>query len=650
MLGFFRRITKSRFGVLITFGILAMIAVAFAVGDVTGLQSGTSATGSGGSLVKVGDAAITPAELRARVQAEMESFRQQQPTLDMATFVAQGGFDGTLDRMIAGIALEEFGRDMGMVVSKKAIDGEIASIPGLQGPNGKFDPALYRRILIDRKLTDAQVRRDVARDIIAQQLTGPAAGATQIPSQLALPYAALLLERRTGQVGIVPISAAANGPAPSDADLQTFYKRGIARYSLPERRVIRYALVTPEQVRAQATPTEAEVAAAYKADARRYAATEKRTITQVVVIDRAGADRLAQAIRGGTPIAAAARAAGLEASTQTGVEKNAYAGLASAAVADAVFAAERGALVGPVRGTLGFVVARVDAIERVPARSLDQVRGEIVAALTAQKTTEAIGAIHDAIDDSVAESATFDEVIADRKLRPATTPALTSQGVDPNNPSARIPPNLQPIVTAGFQATAGEGPQLVNLGTDGSFAVVAIGQVLPAAPRPLAQVRDQVLRDFTADRARQAARRVAAEVVAKVNRGIPLAAALQQTGLSLPAPAPLAASRAEIARARESAQAPLILLFGMAQGRAKLAPSADGSAFAIVKLDRIDRGDATRTPGVVNAARGDLGRLIGREYAEQFARAVRNHVGVTRDTAAITATRAELLGQGQSDN
>ena len=44
MLSFFRRLTKSRFGVIITFGILGVIALAFAAGDMTGLGG----TGSGG--------------------------------------------------------------------------------------------------------------------------------------------------------------------------------------------------------------------------------------------------------------------------------------------------------------------------------------------------------------------------------------------------------------------------------------------------------------------------------------------------------------------------------------------------------------------------------------------------------------------------
>ena len=75
-------------------------------------------------------------------------------------------------------------------------------------------------------------------------------------------------------IGLIPASAVNAGPAPTYAEVQAWYQRNVARYSVPERRVIRYAVVSPDSVKAQATPTEAEIAAAYKENAARYAPTE----------------------------------------------------------------------------------------------------------------------------------------------------------------------------------------------------------------------------------------------------------------------------------------------------------------------------------------------------------------------------------------
>ncbi len=108
MLSFFRRIINSKAGVIVTFIVLGVIAIAFAAGDVTNISSMAGGI-TGSQVAKVGDAKITANDLRSAVQNEVASYRQEQPTLDVAQFIAAGGFEGTLQREITGLSLEQFG-------------------------------------------------------------------------------------------------------------------------------------------------------------------------------------------------------------------------------------------------------------------------------------------------------------------------------------------------------------------------------------------------------------------------------------------------------------------------------------------------------------------------------------------------------------
>ena len=650
MLSFFRRITNSKAGVVITFIVLGVIALAFAAGDITGL-AGNGGSLSGNAVATAGGTKITAADLRNRVQTELqaatqEAARQGQQPPTMQQLLDQGGLQSTLDRTINSLALEAFGHDQKMVVSKRSIDGVIASIPGLRGPNGQFDPANYQRLLADQRLTDAQVRTDIARDIIAQQLMLPTQGATQVPEKLAIPYASLMLEKRSGQVAFVPAKAVDTGAAPTDAEQQAYYRRNVARYTVPERRIVRYALVTPEMAKARAVPTDAEIATAYNQQRSRFAAAEKRTISQVVVADQAGANALAAKVKGGVSLANAARAAGLEPAVQTGVTKSAYAGAGNAAMADAVFAAPQGGVVGPVRGPLGWVVARIDKVEQVAGKTLEQAHPELLAEVSKRKLQQALSSTRDSLDSALGNSATFDEAVADQKLATQTTPPLLANGQNPDAPAAQSDPTIAPIVSAAFQMSEGDAPQLVPVGQDGAFALVALGRVVAAAPRPLTQVKAQVVADLTADRARAAARKLAADILAKVNKGTPLAQAMATAGRPLPPVQTAGASRAQLAAAQGNVQPPLALLFSMAKGNAKLLEAPNNAGWLIVKLDTIVPGDARGTPAAISGARGSIARLVGREYAEQFARAVRNAVGVKTDAAALARLRADLAGNG----
>ncbi len=644
MLSLIRRLINSRLGLIVTFAFLAIIGLAFAVSDITGLaQQGNVPTGS--SIATVGKADISVVELKRRTQDEMENFRQRQPGLDIVQYVAQGGFEGTLERLISGHALEQFGLKSGMVVSKRAADGQIASISALQGLDGKFSQAKYESLLAQRRLTDAQIRSEIQRNTLSQQLTVPTEGASQIPLNVAAPYAALLLEKRGGVIGFVPTNAVGVGDKPTDTEIATYYKRNVTRYTIPERRVIRYALITPALVKAAATPTEAEIAAAYKAQAARFGASEKRSLSQVVIGGKAEADALVAQIKGGTAIETAARAKGLEAAKLAAVDKAAYAKQATPEIANAVFAAPSGAVVGPLKSAFGWTVIRVETVQQIAAKSLDQARADLTKELGADKLISALGAIHDKIDDAIGDNATFAEIVGDQKLQTLTTPAVIADGRDPDNSSAAPDPNLSQVVAAGFAAESGDDPQLVPAGADGSFAVVALDRIVPAAPPPVAKINDVVMRDFAIDRARRKARMIAAEIVAKASKGIPLKDAVAQAPVTLPSVRPIGATRAELAAATKGAPPPLVLLFSMANKTAKLLEAPNSTGYYVIYLDKIERAGAIGNPQLIQAMRGDLGKVVGREYVEQFITSIRKDLGVKTNDAVIAQTRKELAGE-----
>ena len=645
MLSFFRRMINSKVGIIVTFIVLGVIALAFAATDVSGVHSGSGGIG-GSDVASVGDEEVTIADLKLRSSNAIEAARQRDPSLTMASFLQQNGLESILEQITSSLALEQFAHKAGMAISKRTIDGQIAGIPGLQGPTGRFDPAIYQQMLSQRRLTDAQVRTDIGRDTIGQQLIVPTLGASQVPEAMALPYASLLLEHRKGQIGFIPAHAFADGGAPTDAELADYYKRNIGRYSLPERRVLRYAVVTPDMVQAKAVPTDAEIAQEYKTNAARYAATEKRSVTRVIVADQAGANAIAAKAKAGTAIDAAAKAAGLEAVKTDAETKDNFATATSQPLADAVFGAAQGAVIGPLKTPLGYAVAKVDSITKVPGKSLAEAAPEIRDALAKTKLQAALQSSRDTIDDALSANGTFDEIANDQKLSARTTPPLTAGGIDPEHPEQKPDPALAQIVQAGFQGEEGDAPQIVPFGTDGGFAVVGVGRVVPAAPRPLVAIRDQVASDFHTDRAMKSARALAKTIVDKASKGAALSAALSAAGKPLPPVQTLEATRAQLAANPRGAPPPLVLMFSMAKGSAKMLEAPNNTGWFVIKLDDVTRGDAKGKANVISAARGDIARSIGREYAQQFAQAIRQAVGVKTDTAALARVKADLAGNG----
>ncbi|MGL4313611.1 MAG: peptidyl-prolyl cis-trans isomerase [Sphingomonas sp.] len=645
MLSLFRRLINSRIGAGIAIFGLILIALAFGLGDVTGLRNGALGGGqTANDLVTVGHYSLSRDELRRRIEDEVQRLRQQRPDATTPAFIAAGGFESALEQSIDALAMRAFGEQAGIVIGPKAIDGQIASIPAFKGPDGKFDKTRMDQVLGAQRMTVAQLRSEIAQVSIAQQLAAPVLGASQVPDKLAQPYAALLLEKRTGAVGFVPAAAFAKGITPSEQDIARFYAANQARYLVPERRVLRYAVVSPDSVKAAATPTEAQIAAAYKAKAADYAAHETRTLSQVVVGDKGAADALAAKVKAGTPIDAAAKAAGLEAAKLEKLDKAGFSAQAGSDVANAAFAAAKGAVLGPVKGGLGWLVIHVDAVDHIAAKTLDQARPDIVKALTEQNTATQLLDIRKKIDAALNGNATFADITNQLKLTPVTSTPLTADGRDPTKPEAKPDPQLAQVIQAGFAGQPTDAPQLVAIGKDGGLAIVSIDRVIAAAPAPLAEVKNRVTADIIAERAGAAAAKLARAIVAKVDGGATLAAAMAGAGVPLPPVKPVNAQRAQLVAQGERVSPLLALLFSIHAKSARQLPSPDGQGWYILYLDTITPGSTVPPAPVVAGMRRDIGRSLGDEYVAQLALAARKLVGVKRNAEAIAKLRAELAG------
>jgi peptidyl-prolyl cis-trans isomerase D len=642
MISLFRRALSS----WLVLGFLGLIMIAFIVTGIGTPGGLDQLAGSSSAIARIGGEELSSREANQRIQARFDAERQQNPALDMAGYARTGVIDQTLEQVINSMAFAEFGSRHGMVVSKRLVDGEIASIPAFRGPAGNFDRTTFLAVLNQRKITEEMVRDDIAREKMLSAIMVPAAGAARAPLGLATPYAGLLLETRSGEIGFVPAAVFVGGAPPAEPEIAAFYQRNAARYTLPETRQIRYALFDRSRFADAAKATEAEIAAAYKANERQYAATEKRVFSQVIVPDQAKANAIAAAARAGTPLAAAARANGGEATTLAPQDQSDFAGLATPSLAKAAFAQPQGTIIAPEKSGLGWHVIRVDAINRVPGKTLADMRAQLSSEVTARKLQGAMAEFITRIEDSVADGASFDDVVKAEGLTVVTTPPITGNGTAPRDPAFTPSPELAPVLRDAFNAEAEDDATVTTIVPNERYAFVDVDRVIPATPRPLSEIRDQVRNDVMIDRATRAARSAADAIAAKAGKGMALAAAIGEAGAKLPAPRGVSVRRMDIARAQPGTVPPtLALMFSMAAGKTKVLRSQEQPGWFIVRLEKITPGSAASEPGLLAATRNELGRAIGEEYVTQLASAIRKDIGVTKNEKAIAALKRSLTGQ-----
>ena len=644
MLSAFRSLSKSKLGTAIMVAFLVAILASFAVADISNFRS-TGFAGSGGTLAKAGGQQVTARELDEVFSRALAQLRRQNPEATGADLRAQ--FDQIVEEMINERVLASFAEDQRLVLSRRLVDAEIAKLPGTRGLDGKFSEEAYARFLGEQRLTDPLVRRLLAADLTQRLILTPVAANARIPVGVATNYASMLLEQRKGEVALVLTDAFKPGLAPSAGDLQAYYDQNKTRYMVPEQRVLRLATIEADKLPV-AAPNDQEIAAYYKANAAKYAGKQTRVISQAVVADKKIADGIAARARSGASFVAAAAPAGLSAEdVSVGPQtREQFTGLAGQAVAAAAFTAPQGGIVGPVKSDLGWHVIKIDSIQGSSGTPLAEARPEIVAALAVDKRKEALADIVTRIEDMIEDGASLPDTAAAVKAAVVETPLITAAGASRSDPAYTLSPDYAAALKTGFDLTSEDDPVVEELPGGKGYVLVGLGRILPAAPAPLAQIRDRVAADWTQKKASDLARASAAGIAAKVARGVPMGKAVAEAGKGAIPPRPIAARRIQIAQANADTAAPIKMLFTLGQGKSRMVADPQGRGYYVVRNVQVIPGNAASQPALISQVQVAFQQSVGQELASEFLAAVRKEVGVERDEQAIAAAKQRLVQSG----
>lgn len=641
MLQLFRNFFKSKIGIVVTLAFLGLIAFAFASSDVA--NTGTFGGVAGGDRVAVvGDRRIDSNELSVRATDALSRVRQQDPTMTMEAFIADGGLQATLESAISRAAVAELGQMFGLRAGTRLVDSEIASDPNLRGLDGQFSSENFRAFLRQQGISEDLYRNDRAMGLFAQQMITPLQLSPQLPGKISRRYAAMQLETRSGKIAAMMASAYLPEEDPTDAQLRAFYQENSNDYIRPERRVIRYAIFTEDAFARAAAPTDEQIAERYEADAALYAASENRTLTQLIATTQAAAQAIVDEVNSGTGLEASARNKGLSTTAIPAVTRAELANSTSDAVAAAAFATAEGAISAPARGELGWYVIRVDDVERIAARTLEQARDEIAATLTAEQTRTALNDGIVRVEDDFARGRNLTEVAENLGVEILSTRPVTAAGQVYGTQEA-APQELAPVLPVAFEMEEGN-PQLAELVPGESFIIYDVADITRSNVAPLAEVRDEVTQAWRFAEGMKGAGEATARIMERVEAGSTLAEALRAEETFVPAPDDIRLSRAQV-EASGRVTRPIALFFTMAAGTSKPLEAEELGSWFILQLDDISTPEIEDDSQVLAQTRQQLLQFVPEEITEQFVNATEAEVEIEINQVAVDAVAAFLTGQ-----
>lgn len=627
MIGLFRKFLNTR-AARVFFFLLIIPFVMWGVADVA------RNFGGGSSLATVGETKIEPGDFQAAYRQQLAQVGRmlgnKEPTLAMR----QGVAAQTLEGLVSQAALSNEVRRLGLTVPDDALKAAVFAMPAFRGPSGAYDKQQLDTVLRQNNLSEGRFLELMRADLAQRQLLDAVSAGSVAPEVLVRQVFAFQHESRVVEVVELPLSAAAEPPAPAAEALQRFYDDDPGRYSAPAFRHIKVLVLSPETLARTVEVSDADAGAwfeAHRHDAGgEFGTPEKRSVEVVVAPDEAVARALAAEWAGGADWAAMQAAAAKEHATSAALDNVGREDLPGEELGTAAFAATPGQVVGPVKGAFGFQVVKVVGVVPGNEKTLADVMDVVKQRVAQERAVDLVPKASTQLEDILAAGNGFDQVPADLGAA-AAEGMLDAQGKTKDGEPAPIPggPAVRAaVLAAAFAAPLDEAPHLVE-GPEGSyFAVVVDGETKPEV-KPFASIEEQVREDFLHDARRRAQEVVAAKLLAEVKAGKSLEDAAVVAGLraertpALVRGLPVPGVSAQVAQA------------AFALGAQGVTMVDTGEGFAVVQLVAVDAPAAGSDPVGVQQLQTALNTALGQDMDAVYAAAL-------RDRAKPTVNRAML--------
>ncbi len=526
MLSNMRSLSQHWFGRAIMAVVLGFIILSFAVWGIGDRFTGFNAN----ELAKVGSTRITVEQFQDTYRSELRRLEQAQKRGIRNDEAQRLGLPRrVLSQVLTEAVLDQQAARLGLAVGDGEIVRSIMKDPAFKGPAGRFDQGTFQRLLQENGYSEASYARTQRSLILRRDVSEAVIGGIELPNALAVGVHRYGTETRDFDFFVLPPGAAGTVPAPSEAEVKTYYDEHAAAFVAPEYRKLLIVSVVPANIVKPDAVSDADAAARYEAEkATRFATPEKRTVEQLLLPDRAAAEAAEGRVKNGEAFAKLAADAGKTAA-DISLGTVTKADLADPALADAAFALPESGTSAPVQTRFGIVLVHVAKIEPGRQRTLDEARVEIKDGIAHERAQQQAVKMRDAIEDARTAGKTLTEVAASVGLTPRTIDAVDAQGRDrAGKPVEGLPAGPQLLKTA-FATDRGADTEMIATGNGGDVWY-EVADIDPAHRLALGEVKARVEAGWRAD---EVARRLAAaadRIVGEVDGGKALTALAVENG------------------------------------------------------------------------------------------------------------------------
>ena len=492
---------------------------------------------SSDAVAKVGDQTITVAEIRQQLN-QIKQRNQVPPMLE--PYYAQQ----ILRQLLLQKEMEYEAGQLGIRVSNDEIADRIKLIlPAAFNGGSPIAPDQYAALVQTRaQMTVSEFEDSIRQGMLQEKFQklvtdGISAGPAELQEEFVyrnqkvkLDYAFIKPEDLQAKITL------------SDAEINAAYEKNKARYQVPEKRVVRYALLDVNQFRQSLQITDDQLKAQYQQNIQQYQVPNRvhvehillmtvgagKTDAEVEEIRKKAQDILNQAKKGSNFEDLAKKYSEDPGTKDKGGDLGwIIQGQTVAEFEKAAFTLPKGSISDLVKTQYGFHILKIIDKESAHTKPLDELKDDIRTQLLLKEADRQSADIADKLSQAIRQSnkVSLDDLAKQYHLsvgetRPvAATDALLELG------------SSQEVKVSDSIFRLKQGDLSLPLHTDRGYLILSIKQILSAHQGSLDEVRDKVTADLKQEKATAEARAKADELTKRVKAGEKFDAAAKALGL-----------------------------------------------------------------------------------------------------------------------
>lgn len=494
---------------------------------------GTGEASSTDTLARVGDETVSTAEVRQQL-AEIEQ-RNQVPKQLESLYVRQ-----ILNQLVFQKEMDYEAKRLGMRVTDQEQANRIRQFlpTAYEGGNfigrDRYAAEVQARFQLTVPAFEEIIRQGLLQDKFKKLVTD---GISVGPSELQDEFKYKNEKVKLDYVFIKPEDLEAK-ITPDEAEIKADYEKNRSRFQVPEKRVVRYALIDLNQMRQSAQVTDDELKAQYQQNIQQYEVPNRvhaehillmtvgKTDAEVEEIRLKAEDVLKQAKKG-TKFEDLAKKYSEDPGTK---DKGGDLGWITQGQTvpefeKTAFGLDKGKISDLVKTQYGFHIIKVLDKETAHTKPFEEVKDSIKVPMVLAKADKMASDEADQLSAAIRRSnkVSLDDLAKQYHLAIGETRPVSA---------------VDPILELGNSKEAKESifrlrqdELSLPIRTDRGYLVLSVKQILPAHPGTLEEVRDKIVAELKLQKATELARTKADDLVKRVKAGEKFDAAAKALGL-----------------------------------------------------------------------------------------------------------------------